>query len=158
MRVTPPVRARHSYLQRLVRPPREVFPLLCPVREAEWIPGWAPRLVLSNSGTAEGGAVFITPGEPEAVWTVTRYEPPERIAFIKVTPGVTVGQVGIVLRPDADGGTYADVTYAYTSLGTPEGDAAVAAFTADAYGEAMKLWERRLNHFLGTGTMLAEGR
>ena len=154
MQVTPPRRIRHSYLQRLHAPPREVFPLLCPVREAEWIPDWAPRLVLSNSGTAEGGAVFITPGQPEAIWTVTRYEPSERIGFIKVTPGVTVAQIGVILRPDADGGTYADVTYAHTSLGTAEGDAAVAAFTADAYGESMALWERRLNHFLDTGGML----
>lgn len=156
MRVTPPRRVRHSYLQRLHAPPREVFPLLCPVREEEWIPGWAPRLVLSNSGRAEGGCVFIMPGEPEAVWTVTRYEPPERIDFIKVTPGVTVGHISIILRPDGDGGTFADVMYGYTSLDTPEGNAAVAAFTAEAYGEAMERWERRLNHFLDTGSTLVE--
>ena len=53
MQVTPPRRVRHSYLQRLVRPPREVFPLLCPVREAEWIPGWNPRLVASFSSPSE---------------------------------------------------------------------------------------------------------
>jgi hypothetical protein len=156
MRVTPPQRARHSYLQRLHAPPREAFPLLCPVREAEWISGWDPLLVLTNSGRAEGGCVFIMAGEPAAIWTVTRFEPPERIDFVKVTPGVTVGQISIILRPDADGGTFADVTYGYTSLGTPEGDAAVRAFTLDAYTAAMALWERRLNHFLATGERLAE--
>jgi hypothetical protein len=94
----------------------------------------------------------VTP--PAAIWTVTRFEPPERIDFVKVTPGVTVGQISIILRPDADGGTFADVTYGYTSLDTQEGDAAVRAFTADAYANAMARWERRLNHFLDHGTML----
>jgi len=156
MKVTPPQRVRHSYLQRLHAPPRSVFPLLCPVREAEWIPGWDPRLVLSNSGRAEGGCVFVTAGEPDSVWAVTRYEPPARIDFVKVTPGVTVGQISIILRPDADGGTFADVTYGYTSLGTSEGDAAVRTFTLDVYTAAMALWERRLNHYLDTGAMLVD--
>ncbi|MDX1436094.1 MAG: PfkB family carbohydrate kinase, partial [Anaerolineales bacterium] len=54
--------------------------------------------------------------------------PLEAAAFGNLIASITVAQIGIVLRPDADGGTYADVTYAHTSLGTEEGNAAVAAF------------------------------
>ena len=38
----------------------KVFPLLCPVREADWIDGWNPVLVLTQSGFAEQDCVFIT--------------------------------------------------------------------------------------------------
>ena len=65
MRVEKPNRVSRSYTQHLGAPPTEVFPLLCPVREAEWVKDWRPRLVLSDSGFAEPDCVFITPGIPE---------------------------------------------------------------------------------------------
>jgi hypothetical protein len=39
MDVRPPRRAQHTYVQALRAAPAEVFPLLCPVREREWVPG-----------------------------------------------------------------------------------------------------------------------
>ena len=35
MLILPPVRAAHTYTQHLAAPPEAVFPLLCPVRQAE---------------------------------------------------------------------------------------------------------------------------
>ena len=60
MNIRPPNRVTHTYTQRLVAPPAAVFPLLCPVREADWIDGWNPLLVLSHSGLAEPDCVFVT--------------------------------------------------------------------------------------------------
>jgi hypothetical protein len=37
-----PVRVTHTYTQTLDGSPAEVLPLLCPVREADWVPGWTP--------------------------------------------------------------------------------------------------------------------
>jgi hypothetical protein len=143
-----PNRAQHTYVQELHGPPEAVFPLLCPVREREWVPGWNPSRVLTRSGIAELGCVFVTPaGRAEATWIVTRYEPPRTIEFVKHTPGETIGMIGIELRPGPDGSTRATVTYAYTSLG-PAGDGVVAAFTAEHYRAFMREWETNLNRFL----------
>jgi hypothetical protein len=152
MRTIPPTRVGHTYVQKLNAPPERVFPLLCPVREAEWVKGWDPSLVISSSGVAEPGCIFTTPGPGgESIWVVTVYRPEEhRIEFLKVTPGETVGQIEIALRPDGAGGTAANVSYTYTALG-PAGERFVASFTAEAWRAFMREWEDELNHFLATG-------
>ena len=64
---------------RIAAPPERVFPLLCPVREAEWLEGWADELEIIHCGTgyAEDGCVFRTrvPGRPETVRMITRHDP-----------------------------------------------------------------------------------
>jgi hypothetical protein len=151
MQVLRPVRASHSYTQRLAGRPEEVFPLLCPVRECDWVDGWDPRLVISGSGVAEQDCLFVTStATSESVWVVTEYTPPAHIAFVKVTPDETVGFIDIVLSAAADGGTDALVTYTFTAL-SEQGVAAVNAFTAAYYREFMVAWEAQLNHFLRTG-------
>jgi hypothetical protein len=152
--IRPPNRVTHTYTQRLVAPPAAVFPLLCPVREADWIDGWNPLLVLSHSGLAEPDCVFVTDSRPyDAVWFITRHEP-ERgfVEMIKVTPDVTACKLTIRVRA-AGAGSEADVTYSHTSLG-PQGDLFVASFTAEFYVQFMREWEERMNHYLVHGTAL----
>lgn len=151
-----PNRVTRSYTQHLAATPGEVFPLLCPVRETEWIPGWDPRIVISQSGVAEPDCVFVTgPDSAEAVWVITRHEPDAGfVEMLKITPGVTACRLTITLS-SADNGTDAEVTYSHTSLG-PEGDAFVAEFTEEYYLQFMRDWEGRLNHFLKTGEMRDE--
>lgn len=148
MKVARPVRATRSYTQRLVAGPAAVFPLLCPVREADWIEGWDPPLVVSNSGFAEPDCVFTTAATPvDAIWYITRHEPAAGfVEMIKITPGVTACRLSIQLRA-VEGGSEALVTYSHTSLG-PEGDAFVAAFTEEYYRGFMQDWEARINYYL----------
>ena len=154
MRIVPPNRVTRSYVQRLDGPPSAVFPLLCPVREAEWIVGWDPRLVVTSSGYAERDCVFVTDAQPhEATWYVTRHEPESGVVeMIKLTPGVTACRLAIQVRAAGEGST-AEVTYTHTSLGAA-GDAFVAAFTEEHYRAFMQDWEARVNHFLRHGTAL----
>lgn len=49
-----------SYRQTIDAPPETVFPLLCPVREAEWLDGWEYEMIYSMSGLIEKGAAFST--------------------------------------------------------------------------------------------------
>ena len=156
MNITKPNRAAHTYRQRLSAPPAKVFPLLCPVREAEWADGWLPELVISSSGVAERDCVFITPDDRgKVVWYVTRHEP-ERwfVEMLKILPGVTACRLEIQLSNSGDG-CFADVTYSHTSMG-PAGDEFVAAFTADNYRKSMETWEKALNHYLTTGRLLTD--
>jgi len=154
MIVTKPNRVTRTFTQKLVAEPSKVFPLLCPVREADWLDGWAPLTVFSESGVAEVDCVFLTNASPRtAIWYITRHEPSNGIVeMIKITPTVTACKLTIQLRP-AEGGSEAAITYAHTSLG-PEGDAFVASFTEAHYQQFMRDWEVRINHYLLHGSVL----
>lgn len=157
MNIRQPNRVTHTYRQKLCRPAASVFPLLCPVREADWIVGWHPLVVYSASGVAEPDCVFVTDAEPhDAVWFITRHEP-ERgfVEMIKITPGVTACKLTVQVR-DEGAGCEADVTYSHTSLG-PQGDVFLATFSAEYYVQFMREWEDRINHYLAHGTALRAG-
>ena len=157
MNIVAPVRVTRTYTQSLVGRPEAVFPLLCPVREADWIPGWDPLLVVSHTGLAEPDCVFVTAATPsDAVWYVTRREPAAGyVEMIRIAPSVTACRLTIRLRPTA-AGCEADVTYTHTSLG-PQGDEFVRGFTEASYVRAMQQWEARLNHYLIHQEALADG-
>jgi hypothetical protein len=154
MNIAKPNRVTRTYVQRLVAEPSAVFPLLCPVREADWLEGWDPISVLSQSGLAEPDCVFVTAAKPaNAIWYITRHEPDiGLVEMIKISPEVTACKLTIRLKPSA-GGTDAEITYVHTSLG-PAGDALVAAFTDDYYLQFMRDWEARINHYLTHGSAL----
>lgn len=156
MKINRPNRVVRSYTQHLKASPSDVFGLLCPVREADWIAGWDPVSVWSDSGLAEPECVFVTPGEPKAIWYITRHEPENGfVEMLKITPDVTACRLSIQLTATR-AGTDAEVVYTHTSLGL-EGDEFVASFTQEYYIEFMQDWESRLNHYLDTGLMLEIG-
>jgi hypothetical protein len=153
MEIRKPNRVTRSYVQRLAAPPARVFPLLCPVREADWIDGWDPLVVITESGVAEPGCVFITRAPPaDAIWIVTRHEPAAAVEMFKISPGVTACRLTIELEATA-AGCNAHVTYEHTSLGS-DGDSFVRGFTEAHYEQFMRDWEARLNHYLATGEKL----
>jgi hypothetical protein len=154
MKIVKPNRATHSYTQHLIADPTVVFPLLCPVRECDWIDVWNPPLVISSSGFAEADCVFATASEPtNAIWYITRHEPADGfIEMLKIMPAVTACRLAIQLR-SIPGGSEADITYSCTSLGEM-GDEFVALFTEDYYRRFMLDWESRLNHYLRHGIAL----
>jgi len=154
MKIEKPIRAIRSYTQHLVAEPSKVFPLLCPVRESDWIDDWDPISVISVSGVAEPDCVFTTDSSPnDAIWYITRHEPNNGfVEMLKITPLVTACKLTIQLRPTQTGSDAA-ITYCHTSLG-PEGDAFVESFTEDYYIEFMQDWESRINYYLVHGTAI----
>ena len=154
MKIEAPNRVSRSYTQHLVAPPEKVFPLLCPVRETEWVNDWNPSLVLSNSGLAETDCVFVTPAVPEdSLWVVVEHDPVDfRLGILKLIPGIVVCRITVSLAPEGDGGSRAEVTYSYTSLSS-FGDRALGEFTEAHFNSFMETWENELNHFLQTGTL-----
>jgi hypothetical protein len=56
-------------------PTIDIFPLLCPKREEEWIPGWECKVIFSNSGYNEENAIFLTdkPYGTELYWHTMTY-------------------------------------------------------------------------------------
>lgn len=150
MQIRQPVRVTHRYVQTLHAPPDAVFPLLCPVREVEWVHGWMPGLVVSASGVAERDCAFTTPDEEgrEATWVITEHDATAGVVeMVKVTPGHLVTRLRITLSPADERCTHATVSYTYTALG-PEGEARVRALTPEAYADFMRTWEREMNAYL----------
>ena len=156
MNIVKPHRVTRSYTQELQARPEKVFPLLCPVREAEWVNGWHPRLVVTSSGLAEPDCVWISAAGPqEAIWMITRHDPvANHLEIIKLIPGIVLGKIVIQLT-EAPLGSIAKITYSFTSLG-PDGDRVVSEFTQKHFDEFMLTWETELNHFINTGERLTE--
>lgn len=154
MKIVKPNRVTRRYTQHLIGKPAAVFPLLCPVREADWLEGWDPLLVVSSSGVAEVDCVFTTAAKPDdAIWYITRHEPASGfVEMLKITPDITACKLAIQLRAVGQG-CEADITYSHTSLG-PSGDVFVATFTEEFYAQFMKDWEARVNYYLRHGTAL----
>lgn len=67
--------------------PEQIFPLLCPTREADWVVGWNVELLYTESGYAEDKCIFKTShndSKGEGLWTFTNYKPNESLEIVKV--------------------------------------------------------------------------
>jgi hypothetical protein len=152
-------RVSHEFTQTNDAPPEKVFPLLCPVREADWVPGWQYRLIYSQSGVAEDGCVFTTPNEtgPESIWMCTHYDPAAHaIAYAWVKPGMVAAQLRISLAAAPEARTSARIHYVYTAL-SPGGNAELERFTPEWFQKKMQGWESAINHYLRTGKLMVHG-
>jgi hypothetical protein len=148
-----------TYRQTIDARPEVVFPLLCPVREIEWLDGFSFTMVYSASGLVEEGAVFTTanPGEPDTVWIVSRHDRAARaVEFARFTPGSRTCLLKIGVEPCGEARSFVDVSYAYTTLGEP-GREFLDGWTEEAFTRAMVFWERSMNYFLKTGAKLERG-
>ena len=137
-------------------PPEEVFPLLCPLRELDWVPGWECELVYTESGVAEEGCIFRTDRPADGgldTWVVSRYEPDRRISFVRVNPLRAI-LYDIALAASPEGGTSLVWSQEITAL-EPAGDALVKGQTQAAFASMIESIERMLEHYLATGTVLS---
>jgi hypothetical protein len=157
-----PVRVSHDYVQRLVAPPTSVFPLLCPVREREWVKGWEPGLVVSRSGVAERDCVFTTSTEHgEASWYVLEHEAEEStVEMLEIIPGQLATRLRIELQ-EAEGRDritvpghgerevlgLARIRYTHTAL-SDAGEIEVRRWDAAHWREFMEEWQDQLNGYL----------
>lgn len=134
--------------------PERIFPLLCPVREYEWIPGWRCEMLHSHSGAAEPDCVFRTnqPDTGPMTWVVTRYEPHARIEFTCFAVSGLVMRLSILLAP-VNGSTSLEWTRRWLAT-TPAADAWIAGFSDASFASMMAGLEAALAHFLHTGRMI----
>ncbi|MBF0107314.1 MAG: hypothetical protein HQM16_18540 [Deltaproteobacteria bacterium] len=156
MKITKPNRVTRTYTQILHGSPEIIFPLLCPVRELEWVKDWPLKVAYTNSGVAEVGCVFETEsGGDKTTWIITQHNPETKfVEMVRVTPEVTACTLSIRLNSDGvNNKTLAHVTYSHTSLGI-RGDAFIKEFTDNYYTQMMLEWEKELNQYLKAGCMI----
>jgi hypothetical protein len=135
--------------------PQQVFPLLCPVREYEWIEPWRCRVLYSDSGVAENNCIFETDfphNGGRETWIVSHYEKDSGIEFVRFTPDEKITKLDIRLSATRAGGTRLLWRKIYTGL-SPAGNQVILAMSGDFAPEAEKI-AKMLNHYLKTGRML----
>ena len=137
-------------------PPSRVFPLLCPTREYEWLPGWSCELIYSNSGAAEQGCIFRTSflNEGEEIWVMSGYDPESRrVEMIRFIEGSRVAHVEVSLSAAGDESTKLVWTETITAL-DEQGNAYVDAFSEETQAARLGFLEQALAHFCETGRIL----
>ncbi len=135
--------------------PEQIFPLLCPVREYDWIENWDCTVVYSRSGIAEKGCVFTTELALGETWVCSRYEPGAAIEFV-INAGKHLTITFEATLEAKDGGTEICWTRTFTSLDSV-GERFVDGYTQDKYDTEMARLSRMLRHYLTTGTCLETG-
>ena len=152
----PSLRVRRSYRQIIHADPDTVFPLLCPVREGEWLDEWHYTMIHSTSGLAEEGAVFSTPSEDEAdtIWIVTRHDSRmHRVEFARVTPDSRASVLKIHVRERDANSSFVEIMYIYTGL-SDHGNRFIDAYTEELFRAMVTWWEKSMNYYLATGKKL----
>ena len=134
-----------TFVQDIAAPPEAVFPLLCPEREKEWLPGWDARMIHSASGIAERGAVFETQhAGGRTLWIVTEYDPPRRVAFARWQSDGLVVHIEITTARQHTGSTAVCICYTFTAV-DDAGVAALAGMSEDAWLKNMTFWQESMN-------------
>ena len=150
MTVQRSARVSRTYTHNVNGAPEDVFPLLCPVREAEYLVDWAFEMIFSETGFAERGCVFQTPNEGGGLstWIVTEHDVGAgRIQFAVVRPDSHASTLDVTLSANVDGTTAVTFAYTHTSL-TERGRAFIAGFTEEVFRQKMSSFERSLNEHL----------
>jgi hypothetical protein len=112
---------------------KDVFPLLCPVLEYDWIPDWRCTMMYSESGVAEKNALFMTRAKlhRKVMWTTITYEPDRLIEYLLVMGSDAMVRLSISLEDDGGNAT----RIAWRMLFTAVSPLAKRALRAD-YSEA----------------------
>lgn len=140
--------------QILAGTPDQVFPLLCPVKEYDWLEDWSCELIYTESGVAELDCVFTTAFPDEGgmeTWVVSEYEPNRRIGFTRFNPLRTIRYT--ITLEEIESGTKAVWEQVITGL-NEAGNTWVLANRDEKFIGIIQRLERQINHYLTTGQML----
>lgn len=133
--------------------PEDIFPLLCPTREYDWIPGWQCELLHSRSGLAEHNAVFRTliHGEKE-VWVCTRYEPSREVHYLRIA-STHLTKLEITLVEVAKGRTRVNWALTASALVEEQNHGVEERMAAEGRLPILEHLFDDLAHYLETGGM-----
>jgi hypothetical protein len=148
-------RVVRQYRHTVDAPASRVFPLLCPIREYDWIQEWDCQLIFSISGAVEDNCIFTTDFAQtgKEVWVVSRYQPDRLIEFVVFNSDSHVTQQCITLEATGEAETTLQWTRIFTGLNAIGNDR-ISGFTEELYRQRMDRLSRLLKHYLKTGEML----
>lgn len=129
----------------------EFFPLLCPAREADWIPGWDCDLVYTESGYAEENCVFRTTESNsvgDGLWIFTGFQVNRYVDFVRMQDDL-ITRARITVDDNGDGTVTGTWNVLYTGL-TERGNAEIAQMPQENPPQAAAL-SKMINHYLKKG-------
>lgn len=130
-------------------PLEKVFPLLCPKKEEEWIPGWECETLWSKSGVNEEGAIFRTlkPYGTELYWTTLRYDLKDKIVdFLITAPRLFMFRFRILLSA-CEHSVCMEFRQTFTSV-SEEGNSFLRNFQAEDFQGRLKKLEEFMEAYL----------
>ena len=148
-------RAVLTHVMTIESTPETVFPLLCPVREEEWAPGWVGRVIFAESGLAEEDGVFasVAPDRDDTVWYVTRRDASRHeLEFVFFMPGLQVSRLNINVTPVSETRSTLWIRYIRTGISERGNESVREAETR--FPAMVSEWKESLNHFVSTGMMM----
>lgn len=131
--------------------PETIFPLLCSVREADWLPGSDHTLIYSESGYAEDGYIFQSEYFGFGLETWVRYEHKtnQSLAYVRCSEHLSI-IFRINLNDMQNGSTDMEISLVFTSL-TEQGNTIISHLP-----EKLPLDKifKALNHYIASGRQL----
>lgn len=143
------IRKKFEGRQSIPAPPAAVFPLLCPVREYDWIPEWDCKLVYTESGLAERDCVFQTERDGDGgidTWVICRHEPDHLVEFVRINHLRAI-RYEIRLSSISEGSTTLVWSQIITAL-SDEGDQHVARMREEDFVQGIAKMEALLKNYL----------
>jgi len=128
----------------------EVFPLLCPKKEEEWIPGWECETIWSKSGYNEEAAIFRTtkPYGTELYWVTLRYDLNSKIVdFLITAPYLFMLRYRITLKEGKKRSVVIIFSQVFTSI-SEQGNVFIKRYKKDNFNEKMNNLEDLMNRYL----------
>lgn len=132
----------------------EIFPLLCPKLEEEWIPGWKCEVLHSQSGFNETGAVFKTvqPFGTELIWYTNVYDMVKgHVEFTLLSPDTVVFNFKIRVQPVQNNKCMLTFIHRFLSIG-PKGNNLIETYRKEDFparlndlGRLMTIYLKRKN-------------
>ncbi len=129
----------------------DVFPLLCPKREEEWIPGWECETIWSTTGYNEPGAIFRTlkPYGTQLYWTTLQYDMAlGRVDFLITAPGLFMFRFTIEVTAEGDGGVLALVFRQVFTPVSAQGATLIDRYRNDDYAGRLRELETFMTRHL----------
>ena len=133
----------------------DIFPLLCPTREYDWIQIWDCKLIYSDSGFAEPNCIFQTEFEGERwVWSVSGYDPENTcIEFTIFITDHTVMHYRVKADALAENKSTLSWTRTFTAL-KKEGNLYIETLDEKDFHFRMGMLNKMVEHYLKTGEMM----
>lgn len=129
----------------------DIFPLLCPKREEEWIPSWECETIWSSSGYNEEGAIFKTmkPYGTMLYWNTLKYDEVNKVVdFLITAPHLYMFRFRIDIVTGEDGMLTLSFSQTFTSVSEEGNDLLNQYKSQDFAGRLKKLKEFMTEHLL----------
>ncbi len=111
-------RLERKFTQIILGNKDEIFELLCPVREKEWLDGWDCNIIHSESGLAEKGCVFETDNDfGKYQWVMTKYNREDYgVQFVKFIQDKMIIIIDITMIQKEAEVVLCEIAYTFTAL------------------------------------------